>query len=296
MPDNQLIAPSLYEVFQAERDGLISDIGGSDMSSAQIVTAARKALDRTGKAFAETTPDVKLQRAGLWLLEMIKSGASILDQGTKAEIIWHEVPAKPRPLPWGQVIFYAAGIGIVLWSLFIASRAGVIAGAILMVLRFLDPQNWKGRLPRLKFWIRKQPKLEFGDEAVRAEARIHVNANGFVSSLSDALKTADHILSRLGEPKLETHWREDKRLIHFIQGLLEAEMSKDGDFALTLITKELESILAAEGIQRLEYNKKTSQYFDVMPSLDQTETKVAAPALKAGDHLIARGTVWSSDE
>ena len=295
MPIKEPEIPSLYASFETERDNLISAIADSALAPGQIVTAARKALDRTGKHFSAQTQDMKLQRAGLWLLEMVKSGASVLDQGTKAEIVWHEVPAKRAPYPWAQNLFYIAGFGLVVWSISQDSRQGAIAGITLMILRFLDPDNWRGRFDRFKFWKRNKNKMEFGDGAAKAEARIQVNAHGFVTALSESLKTADHILSRLAEPSIETHWRDDTRLMHFVQGLLEAGQSEDGDFALTLIGKELESILAAEGIKRLEYNKKTAGYFDVMPALDQTETKVAAPALMAGDQLIVRGTVWSSD-
>lgn len=296
MSNTETNIPSLYASFETERDKLIGAIADSALSTGQIVTAARKALDRTGKHFSGQTQDMKLQRAGLWLLEMVKSGANVLDQGSKADIVWHEIPAKRRPIPWAQNLFYIVGIGLVIWSMTENSRPGVVAGASLMILRFLDPDNWKGRFDRFKFWKRKNNQIEFGDGAAKAEARIKVNAHGFVTALSESLKTADHILARLAEPSIETHWRDDKRLMHFVQGLLEARQSDDGDFALTLVGKELNSILAAEGIQRLEYNKKTSQYFDVMPSIGQTETKIAAPALMADGKLIVRGTVWSRDD
>lgn len=296
MSDQGQNIPSLYKSFEFERDGLVKAIADSALSPGQIVTAARKALDRTGKHFSNQTSDMKIQRAGLWLLEMTKSGASVLDQGAKADIHWHEVPAQKRPIPWAQNLFFIVGIALVVWSISKDSRPGIYAAIILMLLRFLDPDNWRGRFDRFKFWKRRKTKIEFADGAAKAEARIQVNAHGFVTAISESLKTADHILMRLSEPQAETHWREDKRLMHFVQGLLEAQHSNDGDFALTLIGKELESILAADGIQRLDYNKKTSQYFDVMPSIGQSETKVAAPALMANGQLIVRGTVWSSDD
>ncbi len=287
---------SLYKAFEPERDTLIRMISDDNLSSQQIVISARKALDRTGHRFSDQTTDVKLQRAGLWLIEMVKSGASVLDQGTEAEIIWHEVPAIRRPVPWGQNLFYLAALGLGIWSIMSDSRLGLITAVVLALLRFLDPDNWRGRLERFKFWKRNSNTTQTESGAARAEARIHANASGFVTALSEALKTADHILARLSEPDATTHWREDKRLMGFVQGLLEARQASDGDFALTLVGKELEAILAAEGIRRLEYSPKTEQYFDLLPAIGQTETKVAAPALMAGDQLIVRGTVWSKDE
>ncbi len=287
---------SLYEAFVPEREALVKVISEDDLSSGQIVTTARKALDRTGSRFTVSTPDVKLQRAGLWLLEMVKSGASVLDQGTEAEIIWHEVPALPRVGNWGQNLFYAAALGLGVWAVASDSRIALLSVIALTLLRFLDPDNWRGRFDRFKFWKRKTHTAQYTDNAARAEARIHANAGGFVTALSEALKTADHILVRLSEPAGETHWRDDTRLMTFVQGLLEAEQASDGDFALKLVSKELESILAAEGIEKLDYSKKTAQFYDVLPAIGQSGTQVAAPALMVGDHVIARGTVWTSDE
>ncbi len=287
--------PSLYAAFEPERDALVRAITDENLTSDRIVTAARKALDSTGRRFTESTGDVRLQRAGLWLLEMTKSGASVLDQGTEAEIVWHEVPAVRRPLSWGQNVFYAAALGLGIWSVASDSKTGLIVAIVLTAIRVFDPDNWRGIFDRFKFWKRKDHQ-EFAGGAARAEARIHANASGFVTALSESLKTADHILARLAEPELETHWREDRRIMNFIQSLLEAQSANDGDFALTLVGKELESILASEGIQKLEYSSKTSEYFDVMPAIGQIKTKTAAPALMADGKLIARGTVWSNDE
>ena len=290
-------APSLYEAFGPEHEGLVKAISADELSSGQIVTMARKALDRTGSRFTVSTSDVKLQRAGLWLLEMVKSGASVLDQGTEAEIIWHEVPALPRSDAWAQNLFYVAALGLGVWSVANDNRFALMAIIALTAIRVFDPNNWRGRFDRFKFWKKNKSTVQSVDYAARAEARIHANASGFVTALSEALKTADHILIRLAEPdSSQTHWRNDKRLMNLVQGLLEAKQASDGDFALTLVGKELESILAAEGIEKLGYTKKTAQYFDILPAIGQVETKVAAPALMVDGELIARGTVWSQDE
>jgi len=288
--------PSLYEAFTPERDALVKSISDDNLSSRQIVTAARKALDRSGSRFTVSTEDVKLQRAGLWLLEMVKSGASVLDQGTEAQIVWHEVPALPRGGAWGQNLFYAAALGLGVWAVASDSRPALLSIIALTIIRFIDPDNWRGRFERLKFWKKSKNTAHSQDYAQRAEAKIYANANGFVTALSEALKTADHVLLRLAEPTTDSHWQDDARLMGFVQGLLEAKGADDGDFALKLVSKDLETILAAEGIEKVAYSKKTEQYYDVLPALGSSETKVAAPALISGDKVIARGTVWSGDD
>ena len=100
----------------------------------------------------------------------------------------------------------------------------------------------------------------------------------------------------MAEPQSETHWRENPRLMGLVQSLLEAEGAKDGDFALTLIKQELKSVLSGEGVELVTYSAKTKSLFDVLPALGETQTKMAAPALVAGDQILRRGTVWQADE
>lgn len=288
--------PSLARAFEPERNALRAGLGDTDLSAAQIVSEARRALDRTGIAFAADTQDPHLHKAGLWLIEMVKAGAGVLDQGTGAEIVWHEMP-KPKTRPWiGGSLFYGAALALGVVALLQDSRIGFISVAVLASLRFLDPGNWAAFKSRLPFVKAPTAIEDNSGRHIRAEARITANAAGFVDSLAEALRTADHILLRLAEPQTETHWRSDVRLMGLVQGLLEAREAHDGDFALKLIGQELESILDAEGIERVGYSKKTSDMFDVLPGIGRERTKLAAPALMAGDELIRRGTVWGADD
>ena len=111
----------------------------------------------------------------------------------------------------------------------------------------------------------------------------------------DALKTADHILLRLAEPRAETDWRDNPRLIGMMQSLFEAQLAGDGDFALTLINQEMKSVLAGEDVELIAYSKKTKEMFDILPAIGETETKMAAPALVSKGKILRRGTVWQSE-
>lgn len=289
------IVPSLARAFEPERLALKKGLVETDLSASQIVSEARRALDRAGAGFAEQTTDPHLHKAGLWLLEMVKSGAGILDQGTGAEIIWHEVPKVPKSAFGTQSLFYF-GAGALALAAFVqgATLAFMSVGA-LVALRVLDPANLKALRGKLPFAKKPLAIEDDSGRQIKAEARVTADAAGFVDSLADALRTADHILLRLSEPDTETHWRQDARLIGLVQGLLEAREANDGDFALKLIGAELETILSAEGIEKIEYSKKTADLFDVLPGIDIDHPKLAAPALKVGDEVIKRGTVWGSD-
>ena len=83
------IMPSLASAFEPERQVLQQALS-DDLSAAQIVKQARRALDRTGANFSKTTQDPKLQKTGLWLIEMVKAGAGVLDRASHADVIWSE--------------------------------------------------------------------------------------------------------------------------------------------------------------------------------------------------------------
>lgn len=288
------LVPSLARAFEPERKAL-QNILTPELSAAQVVTEARRALDRAGAAFSHEISDPNLQKSGLWLLEMVKAGAGILDRATGADVIWSERAAKPKRQWAGRGLFYgAAGLfavaGIVQGSMTVILGAGVLAA-----LRFFDPKDWGHLLDKIPF-RKKQIALEdLSGRRMEAEAFIRADAHGFITQLVEALKTADHILLRLAEPEAETHWRDNPRLVGMLQSLLEAQEAGDGDFALTLINQEMKSVLAGEGIELIAYSKKTKDMFDILPAIGETETKMAAPALVSEGRVLRRGTVWQSE-
>lgn len=286
--------PSLARAFEPERSRLRGALNAPDMSSAEIVTEARRALDASGARFAKDISDPHLHKAGLWLLEMVKAGAGILDRGTGADIVWRETPRPKTRQYAGRTLYYGtagvfAAMGVLqgTWSL-------VLCAAALAGLRFFDPKDWAHLKYKIPF-VKKPTAIEDGRGRFEAEARIKADVDGFIDSLADALRTADHILLRLAEPARETHWRRDGRLMGLVQSLLEAGRAEDGDFALKLIRQELESVLIAEGVALIEYSKKTESLFDILPSMGDAGARVVAPALMSGDEVIKRGTVWAGD-
>lgn len=289
------ITPSLARAFEPERKALREGLAHQDLTAAQIVSEARRALDRTGIDFAQDAANPQVHKAGLWLIEMVKAGAGVLDQGTGADIIWHEIPKPKKPLWAGQSLFYAGASVLALTAYVQQASLALMSVGVLAALRLIDPGNWTALRRKLPFLKKPAAIEDQSGRLVRAEARVKADAAGFVDSLAEALRTADHILLRLSEPETETHWRQDTRLMGLVQGLLEAQEANDGDFALKLIGQELESILAAEGVQKIPYSRKTADMFDVLPGIGQDKPKLAAPALMAGDEIIRRGTIWGAD-
>ena len=288
------VVPSLARIFEPERQALQTALT-PELSAAQIVGEARRALDRAGVAFTHEVSDPNLQKSGLWLLEMVKAGAGILDRATGADVIWSEHAAKPKRQWAGRGLFYGAAGLFGIAGLLQGSMLTIFAAAALAGLRFFDPKDWGHLLDKIPF--RKKPIAveDLSGRRMQAEAFIRADAHGFITQLVDALKTADHILLRLAQPQTETDWRDNPRLIGMMQSLLEAQLAGDGDFALTLINQEMKSVLAGEDVELIAYSKKTKEMFDILPAIGETETKMAAPALVSKGKILRRGTVWQSE-
>lgn len=290
--------PSLARAFENEREALRSLITSDDLSSHKAVAEARRALDRTGDIFAATTDDIQIQKAGLWLLEMVKSGAGVLDRGAKADVVWREVPRASGRVIAGSTLFYGTAAFFLAAGLLQGSTLTMLASVVMAGLRFFDPKDWKNLLGKIPFIGRGKQKLLEAPDGHRflADAHVSVEAAGYVDALAEALRTADHVLLRLAEPVLEAQWTDDGRLMSFVQGLLEAKAVDDGHFALKLVGSELESILNADGVDIVNYSRKTAKLFDILPALDLEggKAKQAAPALMLGDKVLRRGTVWKA--
>jgi len=293
-------APSLLPAFVSERSALeksLSVRGEAALSSAQTVALLRGALDRTGAAFAKTTEDPALQKAGLWLIEVIKSGTGVLDRAVTADIAYVETgtPAAGISGLLGKPsLFYGAAGVLGLVGLVQGAGLVVLSAAVLAGLHTLDPKRWKSLMSMLP--RRKAPAAleDHSGRQFKAEARLTVDASGLIGQIEDALKTADHILLRLSEPQTASHWADTPRLAAMLQNLLEAGGAGDPDFAMELIGKELPSLLQSGGVSIVEYSNTSADYFDELPGIGEgAKIEMAAPALLREDgSLLRRGTVW----
>ena len=288
------VVPSLARIFEPERRALQNTLT-PDLSAAQVVGEARRALDRVGVAFSQDVSDPNLQKSGLWLIEMVKAGAGILDRATGADVIWSERAARPKRQWAGRGLFYGAAGLFGIAGLLQGSMLTMFAAAALAGLRFFDPKDWGHLLDKIPFRKKGVALEDLSGRRMEAEALIRADAHGFITQLVDALKTADHILLRLAEPQTETDWRDNPRLIGMMQSLLEAQQAGDGDFALTLIKQEMTSVLAGEEVEIITYSNKTKHMFDILPAIGERETKMAAPALVSKGKVLRRGTVWQSE-
>lgn len=288
------VVPSLARAFEPERKAL-QNVLTPELSAAQVVGEARRALDRAGAAFSHEVSDPNIQKSGLWLLEMVKAGAGILDRATGADVVWSEHAAKPKRRWAGRGLFYGAAGLFAVAGLVQGSMTVILAAGVLAAFRFFDPKDWGHLLDKIPFRQKQIALEDLSGRRMEAEAFIRADAHGFITQLVEALKTADHILIRLAEPAAETHWRDNPRLIGMLQSLLEAQEAGDGDFALTLINQEMKSVLAGEGVELMTYSKKTKDMFDILPAIGETETKMAAPALVSDGRVLKRGTVWQSE-
>ena len=291
-----LTLPSLLDAFESERVKLDAKLS-EDLTSAQTVAALRSALDRAGARYARSFDDPSLQKSGLWLIEVIKSGVGILDRATQTEITYVETAAPKSNLAniFGQTsLFYGAAGLLGLVGFIQASSLTVLCAVILAALHTLEPGRFK-KLRRLLPQTKPPAALEdHSGRQFKAEARLKTDGPGLIGQIMDALKTSDAILKRLSEPKSEAHWADTPRLAALFQNLLEAGSADDSDFAMELIEKELPSLISSGGLSIVKYSKTNKDFFDELPGLgDGPKVEMAAPALlRADGTVLRRGTIW----
>ncbi|CAM3715917.1 hypothetical protein [Litorimonas haliclonae] len=300
METNALIPPpSLAHYFAQERQQLRQTLN-KDLSPSQVVGEMRRALDRTGLSFTRSVTDPQIQKAGLWLLEIIKSGAGVLDRATHADVTLVETAPKSGLFDglkdWRPGLFYIAAAGLATVGLVQGIGLVVISAVSLAAFHALShfKLNMFSRLP----FVRKPKALPSPDgKNMTAEASIRTDSAGFINQISDALATADHILARMVQTEPDAHWRDDPALMAVFQNLLEANAASDGNYALQVVGKDMKSVLASAGIEAVDFNKSTKHMFDELPALiineGDPDLEMAAPALVGQDgRLLRRGTVW----
>ena len=261
-----------------------------DATPAQAVGEVRRVLDRTAARYARATDDPALQKAGQWLVEIVKSGTGLIDRASHADVVWDEVGVKNDwTLSARDSLFYAGA------ALF--GAAGIVQGVGLAVWGALGLAGLHA-LTRLKVRIPFMPRPRaLPDESGRlrrASAVVRLDPDGLIRQVTDALNTADHILLRLAAPQADAHWRDDGRLVALLQSLVEAGRAGDEAYAMELSRRELPSLLEGAGLALVEYSAERAGWFDRLPALgDGPDLQTAAPALVTDDgRVVRRGTVW----
>ena len=287
---------SLREAFRPERDRLSRDLTIAT-PPAQIVMEGRKALDRiAGEISNRPATAPELRKTALWLIEIVKSNTGLFDQGRETKINWREVASAKSHRGVITHFLFFAGAGAMMLAAFIFKNGGALYGlGALVGLRLLDPALLRAVGHKIPFVKPKPLALEDLRGRYEIDAEIQADPKAFLSHIDDSLAAADHILTRLSLPDVETEWHDNARLMGVVQNLLEAKESGDRDYALKLIDQELGALLGADGIEIITYSPKTSELFDMLPSLGETETRMAAPALVKEGRVIRRGTVWAVD-
>ena len=289
------IPPSLRDAFRPERDRLSRELSLTTPPG-EIVTEGRKALDRVGSQISERagmTPQVR--KTALWLIEIVKSNTSLFDQGRETRIQWRELPADKRRGRLANLLFFG-GAAAMMMAAYVFKNGGALYGVgALAALRCFDPKIMQAVRQKLPFTKSKPLAIEDFRAHYQIEAKIDADPQAFLSHIDDSLATADQILARLSIPEADTQWHDHSRLMSVVQNLLEAKTMNDSGYAMKLIDQELGSLLGSDGIEIVDYSPKQARLFDALPSLGETETRMAAPALVKDGRVIRRGTVWVAD-
>ncbi|MGI6172423.1 MAG: hypothetical protein ACOYI8_00815 [Christensenellales bacterium] len=125
-----------------------------------------------------------------------------------------------------------------------------------------------------------------GDSAkVRYEPVPAIDTDETLRRFESLLLAIDRAMDELA-PDAADQRKLPQGLMEAIQMLKEAQLTRDGAFALRTIP-QMESALVREGIVMVPYSNETRQYFDLLPAPEGGHT--IRPALMQNGVLIARG-------
>ena len=295
MADDHNSLPSLRDRFRPERNRLSRDLSIS-MAPSEIVTEGRKALDHIASEIGNQRglkPDMR--KTALWLIEIVKSNTALFDQGRQTKIDWREVPQDHSRALLANFAFFGAAAAMMLAAIIFKNGGALYGIGGLAALRCLDPKMMQAVRQKLPFTKTKPLAIEDLRARYQIEARIEADPKAFLSQIDQSLAAADHILGRLSLPQAQASWHDNPRLMGLMQNMLEAQQSGDQAYAMKLIDQELGALLGADGVEIIAYSPKTRDMFDILPSLGERETRMAAPALIKDGRVLRRGTVWLAD-
>jgi len=285
---------NLQEILEKDRERLQAALHQAGTPE-KAVPVMESEYDRMLYEYNEHCEDDYQRRCAAMILQVARMSVPLVDSiGETA--IWEQggklVSEEKKKVRISAVLLLLAGIGLTLASAavligtdqvlnrvyaFPFAAAGLAGGILCLFLSGL--------------FFRKTTKASYSEKKLKAEPRIDVEK--LYRSMHAAVLTADrNIADALSARKLEEEQKkreqsEDKADISLYSDLLEAQLAKDGEYALDQISK-VPFYLHQKGIEMVEYSEENRGWFDVIPG-EKRET--IRPALVKDGQLLKKGIV-----
>lgn len=123
------------------------------------------------------------------------------------------------------------------------------------------------------------------------KTEINLNIDKIMEFMDRNMEALDRYIEELTilnglENKKESNL--DKNILEVFQKFDEIEKT-DNKVIVPIVNKEIENILLANNIEKIEYSKETEKYFDILPSKNSTMTIKSAFVEKDSNKVFVRG-------
>lgn len=123
------------------------------------------------------------------------------------------------------------------------------------------------------------------------KTEINLNIDKIMEFMDRNMEALDRYIEELTilnglENKKESNL--DKNILEVFQKFDEIEKT-DNKVIVPIVNKEIENILLANNIEKIEYSKETEKYFDILPSKNSTMTIKSAFVEKESNKVFVRG-------
>ena len=285
---------NLQELLEKDREKLLASLRQAGTPD-QAVPVIESEYDRILYQYNEQCSDEYERRCASMILQSARISAPLIDSIGETKI-WEQggklISGESKKVRGPAILLIIAGIVLVLAS------AAVIAGPEVALNKvFAMPASAGALALGIVFlflaglFFRKTTKASYSEKELKAEPRIDaekiwrtMHATVLVAdrNITDALAARKNEEARNGKDP-----EEEKTDLALYSDLLEAQLSKDGEYALDQISK-VPFYLHQKGIETMEFNEEHRSWFDVIPG-EKKET--IRPALVRDGRLLKKGIV-----
>ena len=289
-----MIHMNLQELLEKDRERLLASLRQAGTPE-HAVPVIESEYDRLLYAYNEHCEDDFERRCASMILQSARMSVPLIDTIGETKI-WEQggklLTNESKKVRLTAILLLAGGI--ILLTASIVVLAGLEAAlnklfatpAVLIALLAGLVCVFLGGL-----FFRKTTKASYSEKELKAEPRI--DSDRIYRALHAVVLVADRniadalSLKRMEEEQSGQEPAENKADLSLYSDLLEAQLAKDGEYALDQISK-VPFYLHQKGIEAVEYSEENRSWFDVIPG-EKRET--IRPALVKDGRLLKKGIV-----
>jgi hypothetical protein len=271
----------LTELLEQDKDALLRAMQGAP-DRARAIEAVERELERMLFAFNDAAPSPRARENAAAMVGALRAALPLVDCAGEVKVWEHRSAEKGLHITALTLIFLIAGCALCL------AAAGLMLYHDMQPLLVLLPLAGGALLILAGAQMRKdkngaavERKTEVTTDWEKVYRTVHTAALVMDQTLEETA-AAERWEARRQSSETPAISPEEAELM---AGLLEAERSGDGEYALEKLSA-VRHYLRTKGVEAVEFDDAHAQYFDCMPGAGRA---TLCPALLQGGQVLRRG-------